>query len=50
MLASTAGYTIKLNNASDYTTGPLAGLTLSPTNATGSTTANDSNGTLVSGI
>ena len=38
LLANTSGYTIKLDKATDYTTGPLAGLTLSPTNAAGSTT------------
>ena len=49
LLANTSGYTIKLDNPADYTSGPLAGLTLSPTNAAGSTPANDSNGVLVGG-
>ena len=48
--ANTSGYTIKLDNPADYTTGPLAGLTLSATNAPGNTTANDSNGVLVGGF
>ena len=47
--ANTAGFTIRLDNPADYSTGPLAGLTVSPPLQGGDTTK-DSNGTLVGGF
>ena len=46
LVASTAGYTIKLDKATDYSTGALLGLTASPA-LQGADTTKDSNGVLV---